>query len=53
MPAIQSMDVNKHIREGDEALPQAVLQQANEAERRAEVVETTFTGDEDSKDDSL
>ena len=44
-------DDTRHVREGDEALPQHVLSQAAEAERRAEIIEAEFTGidDDDTK----
>jgi hypothetical protein len=53
MPGIIGMDPNKHVREGEDALPQTVLAQANDAERRAEIVEASFTGEEteDPSDD--
>ena len=46
IPAVMELDDQKHIREGDDALPQTTLSQVADAERRAEIIEAEFLGDE-------
>ena len=40
--ALAAMDPEKHVRTGDDALPQALLQSVATAEKRSEVVEAEF-----------
>lgn len=50
IPAVLDLDDSKHVREGDEALPQATLSQVADAERRAEIIEAEFAGDGTDED---
>lgn len=51
IPAVMELDDQKHIREGDDALPQTTLSQVADAERRAEIIEAEFLGDEPESED--